>query len=42
MKSRNRLIFTVCLALLSGTWLSTPSLAQKGETAALSAKKQRP
>ena len=38
MKSRNRLVFTVCLALLSSTWLSRPSLAQKSETAALSAK----
>ena len=38
MTPRNRLIFTVCLALLSGTWLSAPSLAQKSEAAALSAK----
>jgi hypothetical protein len=38
MKSRNRLIFSVCLALLSGTCLSAPSLAQKGDVAALSAK----
>ena len=37
MKSRNRLVFTVCL-VLSSTWLSRPSLAQKSETAALSAK----
>ncbi|WP_108512338.1 CHAT domain-containing tetratricopeptide repeat protein [Bradyrhizobium algeriense] len=38
MRSRNRLIFSVCLALLSGTCLSAPSLAQKGDVAALSAK----
>jgi hypothetical protein len=38
MKSRNRLIFSVCLALLSGTCLSAPSPAQKGDVAALSAK----
>ena len=38
MKSRHRLIFSVCLALLSGTCLSAPSLAQKGDVAALSAK----
>src|SRR4029453_16419075 len=38
MKSRHRLIFSVCLALLSGTCLSTPLLAQKGDVAALSAK----
>jgi tetratricopeptide (TPR) repeat protein len=38
MKSRHRLIFSVCLALLSGTCLSAPSLAQKGDAAALSAK----
>jgi len=35
MKSRHRLIFSVCLALLSGTCLSAPSLAQKGDVAAL-------
>jgi tetratricopeptide (TPR) repeat protein len=38
MKSRHRLIFSVCLALLSGTCLAAPSLAQKGDVAALSAK----
>jgi hypothetical protein len=38
MKFRHRLIFSVCLALLSGTYLSTPLLAQKGDVAALSAK----
>jgi hypothetical protein len=38
MKSRNRLILSVCLALLSGTCLSAPSLAQKGDAAALSVK----
>lgn len=38
MKSRNRLMFSLCLALLSGTCLSAPSSAQKGDTAALSAK----
>ena len=38
MKTRNRLVFSLCLALLSSTCLSAPSLAQKGETAALSAK----
>src|ERR1044071_4881385 len=38
MKSRNRLIFSVCLVLLSGTCLSAPSLAQKGEIAAASAR----
>jgi CHAT domain-containing protein/Tfp pilus assembly protein PilF len=38
MKSHRRLIFSVCLALLSGTCLSAPSLAQKGDAAALSVK----
>ena len=38
MKSCNRLLFSLCLALLSGTCLSAPSSAQKGDTAALSAK----
>jgi CHAT domain-containing protein/tetratricopeptide (TPR) repeat protein len=38
MKSRKRLIVSLCLALLSGTCLSTPSLAQKGDAAALSVK----
>jgi CHAT domain-containing protein len=38
MKSRNRLVFSLCLALLSSTCLSAPSSAQKGETAALSAR----
>ena len=38
MKSHGRLIFSVCLALLSGTCLSAPSLAQKGDAAALSVK----
>jgi CHAT domain-containing protein/Tfp pilus assembly protein PilF len=38
MKSRHRLIVSLCLALLSGTCLSAPSLAQKGDVAALSAK----
>ncbi|KRQ96563.1 hypothetical protein CQ12_08875 [Bradyrhizobium jicamae] len=38
MNSRNRLIFSVCLALLSGTCLSTPSLAQKSDIAAVSVK----
>jgi len=38
MKSRNRFAFSLCLALLSGTCLGAPSSAQKGETAALSAK----
>ena len=38
MKTRNRLVFSLCLALLSSTCLSAPSLAQKGDTAALSAK----
>jgi hypothetical protein len=38
MKPRHRLLFSVCLALLSGTCLSTRSLAQKGDVAALSTK----
>ena len=38
MKSRHRLIFSVCLALLSGTCLSAPLQAQKADVAALSAK----
>jgi CHAT domain-containing protein/Tfp pilus assembly protein PilF len=38
MKSRHRLIFSVCLALLSGTCLSAPSQAQKADVAALSVK----
>lgn len=38
MKSHSRLIFSVCLALLSGTCLSAPSMAQKGDAAALSVK----
>jgi tetratricopeptide (TPR) repeat protein len=38
MKSHNRLVFSLCLALLSSTCLSVPSLAQKGDAAALSAK----
>ncbi|MCA6115551.1 CHAT domain-containing protein [Bradyrhizobium sp. WSM 1738] len=38
MKSHNRLIFSACLALLSGTCFSAPSLAQKGDAAALSVK----
>jgi hypothetical protein len=38
MKSCNRLAFSLCLALLSSTCLSAPSSAQKGETAALSAR----
>ena len=38
MKSSHRLIFSVCLALFSGTCLSAPSLAQKGDIAALSGK----
>ena len=38
MKSRNRLALTVWLALGASVCLSAPSLAQKGETAALSTK----
>lgn len=38
MNSRRRLVFSLCLALLASTCLSAPSSAQKGETAALSAK----
>ena len=38
MKSRHRLVFSLCLALLASTSLSAPSYAQKGDTAALSAK----
>lgn len=38
MSSRNRLLFSLCLALLASTCLSAPSSAQKGETAALSTK----
>ena len=38
MKSCHRLVFFVCLALLASTCLSAPSLAQKGDVAALSAK----
>jgi len=38
MNSRHRLVFSLCLALLASTCLSAPSSAQKGETAALSAK----
>src|SRR5882757_3155236 len=38
MKSRNRLVFSLCLALLASTCLGAPSWAQKGDTAALSAR----
>jgi CHAT domain-containing protein/Tfp pilus assembly protein PilF len=38
MKSRHRLMFSLCLALLSGTCLCAPSSAQKGDLAATSAK----
>ncbi len=38
MNSRNRLILLAALALLATTCLSAPSSAQKGETAALSAR----
>jgi CHAT domain-containing protein len=38
MKSRRRLIFSMCFALLAGTCLSAPSFAQKGDAAALSIK----
>src|SRR2546425_3778953 len=38
MEPRNRLIFSVWVALLSGTCLPAPLLAQKGDVAALSAK----
>src|SRR5437879_8075159 len=38
MKSRNRWVFSLCLALLASTWLNAPSSAQKGDTAALSAR----
>jgi CHAT domain-containing protein len=38
MKSPNRLVFSLCLALLAGTCLGAPSWAQTGGTAALSAK----
>lgn len=38
MKSRNRLIFSLCLALLSSTSLGAPSWAQTGGAATLSAK----
>jgi hypothetical protein len=37
MKSSNRLHLVLWLALVAGAGLSTPSWAQKGETAALSA-----
>src|ERR1044072_4242072 len=40
MNSRDRLISTLCLALLSGTGLPAPSLAQKGDIVALSARIQ--
>jgi CHAT domain-containing protein len=38
MKSRHQLVFSVWLAFWASTCFSTPSAAQKGETAALSAK----
>ena len=38
MNSRNRLVLSLWLALLASTCLSAPSLAQKSETAAVSAK----
>src|SRR5260221_10369687 len=38
MNTRNRVILLAALALLTSTCLSAPSLAQKGETAALSAR----
>ena len=38
MNSCNRLVFSLCLALLATTSLSAPSVAQKSDTAALSAK----
>ena len=38
MNSRNRLVFSLCLALLASSCLSAPSLAQKSDPAALSAK----
>jgi len=38
MKSRNRFVFSLCLALLSGTGLTAPSWAQTSGAAALSAK----
>jgi hypothetical protein len=42
MNSRNRAILMAGLALLASTCLSAPSSAQKGETAALSAKITEP
>jgi CHAT domain-containing protein/Tfp pilus assembly protein PilF len=38
MKSRNRLVLLLCLALLSGSCIGAPSRAQTGGTTALSAK----
>ena len=38
MTFRTRLILSLCLALLSSTCFSAPSSAQKGDTAAVSAK----
>ena len=38
MNFRHRLVFSLCLALLATMCLSAPSSAQKGETAALSAR----
>jgi CHAT domain-containing protein len=38
MNFRNRLVFSLCLALLAGICVSAPSSAQKSDTAALSAK----
>jgi len=38
MISRNRLVFSLCLALAASTCLGAPSSAQKSETAAVSAK----
>lgn len=38
MHLRNRLVFSLCLALLASTCLSAPSSAQKSEATALSAK----
>ena len=38
MNSRNRLVFSLCLALVASSCLSAPSLAQKSDPAALSAK----
>jgi len=41
MKSSNRLLLALCLALIASASFSAPSSAQKGEVAALSAEALR-